>query len=352
MLNSLKGLLSRKNDVPSPTVISLGQVWVDIMMDIDAIPQPGGFAVANHTMPSVGGSFRVMQAASRIGAATKHAGVIGNGPWASLIRKALNDNGIEHIGQDRIDADSGFCLVLNDSERKTFVATYGAESQGNENTFDCVEPGEGDVVHISANTLMDHSASGIDAFLHRTSSDPTTRDYSIVLNPTNTLHMVSDHLLEDLVLVRPIWSCNRQEARTLADRLGVFVDDSLSMTVGGGFDDSMKALCNSLGATLRAPLVVRAGSRGAWVRTPGGEVIHVEGYPTKATHTRSAGSCHTGAMCALIARGWSLVDAVKIANAAASLGIQRSINGVPDCPGYDEVIAKLEEDETPAEAAK
>lgn len=70
-------------------------------------------------MPSVGGSFRVMQAASRIGAATKHAGVIGNGPWASLIRKALNDNGIEHIGQDRIDADSGFRLVLNDSERKT-----------------------------------------------------------------------------------------------------------------------------------------------------------------------------------------------------------------------------------------
>jgi len=55
MLNSLKGLLSRKNDVPSPTVISLGQVWVDIMMDIDAIPQPGGFAVANHTLPSVGG---------------------------------------------------------------------------------------------------------------------------------------------------------------------------------------------------------------------------------------------------------------------------------------------------------
>ena len=104
------------------------------------------------------------------------------------------------------------------------------------------------------------------------------------------------------------------------------------MTVGGGFDDSMKALCNSLGATLRAPLVVRAGSRGAWVRTPGGEVIHVEGYPTKATHTRSAGSCHTGAMCAPIARGWSLVDAVKIANAAASLGIQRSINGVPTAP--------------------
>ena len=342
MLNSLKGLLSRKNDVPSPTVISLGQVWVDIMMDIDAIPQPGGFAVANHTMPSVGGSFRVMQAASRIGAATKHAGVIGNGPWASLIRKALNDNGIEHIGQDRIDADSGFRLVLNDSERKTFVATYGAESQGNENTFDCVEPGEGDVVHISANTLMDHSASGIDAFLHRTASDPTTRDYSIVLNPTNTLHMVSDHLLEDLVLVRPIWSCNRQEAMTLAERLGAPIDDS-KVTIGGGLDDFMHQLCDGLGTTLRAPLVVRVGARGAWIREPGGETIHIEGYPTKAVHTRSAGGCHTGVMCAMLAKGHSLAESVKIANAAASIAIQRSLNGVPQCPDYDEAIALIGE---------
>lgn len=348
MLESLSALLSRKHDAPHPTVISLGQVWVDIMMDIDSIPQPGGFAVADHTSPSVGGSFRVMQAASRIGATTKHAGIIGNGPWASIIRNACEADGIEHIGQDRIDADCGFRLVLNDGERKTFIATYGAEAQGDETTFDCVEPREGDVVHVSGNTLMDHSASGIDAFVDRAASDPTQRAYRIVLNPTNTLHMVSDQLLEDLVLAHPIWSCNRQEARTLAERLGVDMDDTMSMTVGGGFDASMKSLCSRLGAALRAPLVVRAGSRGAWVRTPGEDVEHVEGYPTKAKHTRSAGSCHTGAMCALLALGWSLRDAVQIANAAASLAIQRSVNGVPDCPGFDEAIALVERTEDAA----
>lgn len=69
-------------------------------------------------------------------------------------------------------------------------------------------------------------------------------------------------MLEDLVLARPVWSCNRQEAMTLAERLGAPIDDS-KVTIGGGLDDFMHQLCDGLGATLRAPLVVRVGARGA-----------------------------------------------------------------------------------------
>ena len=334
---------------PNHAVISLGHVWVDIMMDVNGVPKAGGFAVSDHTTAAVGGSYRVLQAVSRMGVEADHAGIIGTGPWASIVRKTFSDREITHIGQDRLDTDSGFRLVLGDEDhRKTYIATYGAEAQGDETTFDCVEPAAGDIIHISGNTLMDHTAAGIDEFVQRAGTDPNARDYRIVLNPTNTLSLVNDHLLEDLVLARPTWSCNRQEAITLADRLGVPQESDAGLTVGGGFDKAMARLCESLGATLRAPLVVRAGSRGAWVRTPGGDVIHIEGYPTKATHTRSAGSCHTGTMCAMLARGWSLTDAVQIANAAASLAIQRSISGVPDCPTYDEAIAKVEEsDPTP-----
>lgn len=332
-------------DTAGHSVISLGHVWVDIMMDVDGFPKTGGFAVSDHTNATVGGSYRVMQAAARMGVHAAHAGIIGTGPWATIVRKALDDNGIAHIGQDRLDTDSGFRLVLSDEEhRKTYIATYGAEAQGDGTTFDCVEPQPGDVVHISGNTLMDHTAAGVDEFMHRAGSDPATRGYVIVLNPTNTLSLVNDHLLEDLVLARPIWSCNRQEANTLADRLGILRDDDMLMTVGGGFDRSMAELCQALGETLRAPLVVRAGSRGAWVRTPGGEVAHVEGHPVKATHTRSAGAPHTGTLCAMLARGWSLTDAVRIANAAASLAIRDSVNGVPVCPSYEDTIALADGD--------
>lgn len=323
-----------------PSVISLGQVWVDIMMDVDEMPAAGDFAIANDTRPVIGGSYRVLDAVSRMGVPAEHAGIIGNGVWASMVRKAYEEAGIAHVGSSRLDADSGFRLVFHDQDgRKTFVAHYGAEAQGDETTFDALEPDAGDVVHISGNTMLDHTAAGIDGFVARAGTDPKARPYRLVINPTNTLKLVNDHLLEDLVLARPIWSCNRQEATTLADRLGVPIDEGAALTVGGGFDQAMNALCDALGNALRAPLVVRAGSRGAWVREPGGAVEHIEGFPTKGVHTRSAGACHTGATCAMLAKGWSLVDAVRIANAAASLAIQRNEGGVPVCPSYDDAVA-------------
>ena len=338
-------LNSRKPEQSAASVISLGQVWVDIMMGVGELPQPGGFAAADSVTPSVGGSFRVLQAAARSGSPAKHAGIIGTGLWSSVIRDEFEANGIQHIGGDRLDKDSGFRLVLNDGSHKTFIATYGAEAQGDERTFDAIDPEPGDVVHISGNTLMDHSAAGIEGFLHRAGAEPETRPYTIVLNPTNSLHLVSDHLIEDTVLCRPTWSCNRQEANTLAERLGIPPTDDSKLTIGGGFDDAMTELCEALGTTLRAPLVLRAGARGAWVRVPGSEVVHVEGFPVKSTHTRSAGSCHTGVMCAMLAQGWSLFDAVRIANASASIAISNNQAGVPDCPPVEDAIALIKQHE-------
>lgn len=338
MLNLRRGIGTHE-----PSVISLGQVWVDIMLNVDEVPAQGGFAVADHPKPSIGGSYRVLQAASRMGVPTEHAGILGNGLWAHFIRQSFQDNGITHIGQDRLDEDSGFRVVLSSgAPKKTFIASYGVEAHGDADTFNTLEPQPKDVVHISGNTLMDHTATGVDGFLLKAGTDPAARDYTLVINPTNTLRLVNDHMLEDLVLARPVWSCNRQEAMTLAERLGAPIDDS-KVTIGGGLDDFMHQLCDGLGTTLRAPLVVRVGARGAWIREPGGETIHIEGYPTKAVHTRSAGGCHTGVMCAMLAKGHSLAESVKIANAAASIAIQRSLNGVPQCPDYDEAIALIGE---------
>lgn len=355
--NTMLGkFLAKRKDTAAPNagraVISLGQVWVDVMMEVDDLPKAGGFAVTHEANPAIGGSYRVLQAVAAMGTPARHAGIVGTGTWATLVREAFAANHIEHIGPDRLDADSGFRLVFHDGEgRKTFVARYGAEAQGNEQTFAALAPEPGDVVHISGNTLLDHTAAGIDEYVHTVGADPSVRPYRLVINPTRTLALVNDHLLEDLVLARPTWSCNRQEAARLADRLGVYVDDSASLTVSGGFDSSMRSLCEALGEALRAPLVVRAGSRGAWVRLPGGETRHIEGYPTKATHTRSAGSCHTGAMCAMLAKGWELPEAVQLANAAASLAIQHNVNGVPVCPAYEETVRfAAEESESAAKS--
>ena len=323
-------------------VISLGEVWVDIMMDVDSLPESGGFAASRSTIPTIDGSYRALLASRLMGTPTAHAGIIGAGPWASMIRHAFYEHDITHIGPDRLDADTGFRLVLNDTNGgKTFIATYGAEAQGGADTFDGIDLQPGDVVSISSNSLMDATAAGVDAFIRQAGSDPDARPYQIVLSPTSSLERVNDRLLEDLVLARPIWTCNRQAAIKLADRLGAPLDE-VPVTVGGTFDNEMKALCDNLGTTLRAPLIIRAGARGAWVRLPGGKVTHVDGFPTKAVHKRSAGTVHTGALCAMLAVGKSLVEATRVANAAASLSIEHSENGIPVPPARDEVLALVE----------
>jgi sugar/nucleoside kinase (ribokinase family) len=44
----------------------------------------------------------------------------------------------------------------------------------------------------------------------------------------------------------------------------------------------------------------------------------------------------------MLAQGWSMLDAVHIANAAASLAIERNIAGVPDCPDRQDALALAE----------
>lgn len=153
MLNLRRGIGTHE-----PSVISLGQVWVDIMLDVDEIPEQGGFAVADHPKPTIGGSYRVLQAASRMGVPTEHAGILGNGLWAHFIRQSFQDNGITHIGQDRLDEDSGFRVVLTSgSPKKTFIASYGAEAHGDADTFSTLEPQAKDVVHQRQHADGPHS---------------------------------------------------------------------------------------------------------------------------------------------------------------------------------------------------
>lgn len=322
-----------------PTVISLGQVWVDIMMDVPEIPVAGDFISSRHVSRSVSGSFRVMQAASHMGAHVLNAGVMGTGHWATYINDKFRQAHISSIGKVDPNYDNGFRIVLNDGSAKTFIASHGAEIHGKPQMFDHVRPQESDVVYIAGNALMNEGAIGVNEFIQRPECSPDQRTFKIVINPTSSLHLVSDQLIEHLVLARPIWSLNRQEARMLATKLGIDHDHPKTLTVGGGFDDSMYELCRALGDVLHSTVILRAGSRGAWVKRKNRDVTHVEGFSTKATHIRSAGPCHTGALCALLAESWDVEDAVQIANAAASIAILRNQHGVPVCPGFEEATA-------------
>ncbi|OZG57521.1 sugar kinase [Bifidobacterium tissieri] len=346
-------------------VISLGEVAVNLTMGVNTIPLPGGFAYSENAGTSIGGSFATLQAAARMGARTEHAGIIGNGPWATMIRQAFDAEGIAHTGQDRLDEDSGLRVLLSDgSPRKTLIAKFGAEAHGSFDSFDEIRPESNDVLHISGNTLTNRTASAVFAFMRREdehwsdyggfdeNGNPHGHRYQIVINPSGAvIGHVNEQLIETLVLDRPIWTCNKREARAVALRLGIPITDPEPVMVNGSTEATMPELIEGLGEVLKSPVIIRTGASGAWLWEPDeigsseGMITHVPAYAAKATHTQSAGGCHTGVLCAMLARGADLEDAVEVANAASSIAVSRadSVTGEPSCPTLSEakmLIAK------------
>ncbi|EFA23367.1 kinase, PfkB family [Bifidobacterium gallicum DSM 20093 = LMG 11596] len=309
------------------------------MLTLDSFPHPGDFTVAEQAVNAISGSFPVAKAATRMGAQAVIATPMGDGPFAHNITTLMHESGIRHIGPVSTQQDNGYRVILNDGEKKTYIKHFGAETIADAHLYDPVRPETGDVVHILGVALLHSTAQGIRRFLDRPESQPDARQFRLIITPTSRLGDADIDTVRALAAAKPIWSMNRQEATTLADNLGITIDETLGMRISGGFDDRMFSLCEQLGNALGSSLVLRGGSHGVWIKHVGHDVQHVPGFETKGTHIRSAGPCHTGALCAALAHGMDLQQAAQLANAAASLAIQHNRHGIPICPTFEEADA-------------
>lgn len=300
----------------SNRVISLGQIIVDIAMEVERVPLTGHDEFAQNHHFYVGGSYNTLQAVRQMQVDAAWGGILGTGPMASMVNERIGSVGIEHIGKTVAHEDTGFCVAMIDAHaERTFVSTRGAEAHGGVDAFAGIAPEPGDVVHISGYTLTHPVAVGLAAFLERT----RTREFRAVFDPGPVIADIDDAMLGTVVDYRPIWSLNEREALLLADRLGV--------PHSGRCDaEAVAALSNRT----HAPVIARIGEGGAIVAHPDGACSTVMGFPTRAIDTNGAGDCHTGVCCAELVRGQSLVEAVRLANAAAAIAVSR--HGPAVCP--------------------
>jgi sugar/nucleoside kinase (ribokinase family) len=67
-------------------LLYLGNVVVDIVLDVPALPRRGGDVLARGSQLTPGGGFNVMTAAARQGLPVAYAGAHGSGPFGDLAR--------------------------------------------------------------------------------------------------------------------------------------------------------------------------------------------------------------------------------------------------------------------------
>jgi sugar/nucleoside kinase (ribokinase family) len=288
---------------PFTRLLHLGNVVVDVVLEVPALPEPGGDVLATGSQTAAGGGFNVMAAAARLGLAVAYGGVIGDGPFAALARAACAAEGIEVLQPAKPGRDTGFVVsIVDGTGERTFLTSRGAEATLTEADLDPVRAAPGDAVYLSGYGLAHPAnAAALPGWLGR-----LREDHLVVFDPGPLAGSLPGGVL-DPVLARADWvTCNARESALLT-----------------GAADPGDALLVLTGRLPRAGVLVRVGPDGCLLGGRGLVAEHVPGFGVEAVDTNGAGDTHTGAFMAALASGAEPGEAVRRANAAAALSVTR-----------------------------
>jgi len=284
-------------------LLHLGNVVVDVVLHVPALPEPGGDVLATGAQTAAGGGFNVMAAAARQGLAVAYGGVIGTGPFAALALTACAADGVEVLQPAKPGLDTGFVITVVDATgERTFLTSRGAEATLTPADLDPVRPAPGDAVYLSGYGLAHPSnAAALLGWLGRLADD-----HVVAVDPGPLAGALPDGVLRP-VLDRADWvTCNARESALLT-----------------GLADPGEALRVLAGRLPRAGILVRMGPDGCLLSLRGSPPEHVPGFAVEAVDTNGAGDTHTGVFLAALASGAGPAAAVRRANAAAALSVTR-----------------------------
>lgn len=288
---------------PFVRLLHLGNVVVDVVLTVPALPERGGDVLATRTETGPGGGFNVMAAAARQGLAVAYGGAHGSGVFGALARVALAGEGIDVLQPPKPDIDTGFVVaVVEPGGERTFLTSPGAEATLTAADLELVAAAPGDAVYLSGYSLA-HAANRATllAWLKRLADSHT-----VVFDPGPLVRSLPAGALA-AVLGRADWlTCNAREAAALSGR----------RTPGA----AARALSVRHGP---AGVLVRAGQDGCVLGLRGKAPVRVPGFRVDVVDTNGAGDTHTGTFLAALAAGESASEAARRANAAAALSVSR-----------------------------
>ena len=317
-------------------LLSAGEVVVDLVLSVPALPRRGGDVVATGVMTETGGAFNVMAAAARQGVPVTYAGLLGTGPMAALARAALAGDGIEVVLPARPDADTGTVVALVEpGGERTFVTTLGAEAQLSGADLAAVPVRPDDIVHVSGYGLAYPGNGPTVAAWVTTLPERVT----VLLDPGPLVAEIPPSLLAR-VLDRCDWvSCNLTEARALLDDND---GDDDGDDRGDDRGDPL-VMAQRMSGVVGCGVVVRLGERGAVVATGDGPAGHVPAVAVRAVDLNGAGDAHVGSFIASMATHGPAFDPVAAlgrANLAAAMAVSR--RGPATAPTGSQIDAGLD----------
>jgi sugar/nucleoside kinase (ribokinase family) len=286
-------------------LLHLGNVVVDVVLSVPALPERGGDVLASGAETTAGGGFNVIAAAARQGLAVAYAGAHGSGPFAAMARAALAEVRAEVLQQPKAGLDTGFTVSIVDAAgERTFVTSRGAEATLTAADLQAVHARPLDAIYLSGYGLLHPSNQrALLGWLRRLDDGNP-----VFFDPGPLVHLIPAAVLDPVLRRADWWTCNAREAASLT-----------------GEQDPLAA-ARSLAQRQRSPrhgVLVRTGPAGCLVGHRDSAAVHVPGFTVGVVDTNGAGDTHTGTFIAALAGGADEIAAARAANAAAALSVTR-----------------------------
>ena len=281
----------------------IGAAIVDMVMQVDRIPKSGEDVIGKDTKVMVGGcAYNVASTMHNLDCDHDLCVPVGNGMYASIVRKKLLENGYPILIQDDTD-DNGFCLCLVEKNgERTFITVQGVEGNFKTSWFDTLDMNDYDNIYLAGYQVCDHNGSVVAQWMR------TMENKTIYFAPGPVICDIDPETMTQLMKLNPILHLNEKEL--------------FDFTKETDLDTALHTLYRKN----HNLIIVTLGSRGA-AYYDGTHITTIPSVPVSVVDTIGAGDSHIGAIISGISKGLSIQDSIKTANkvSACIVGIQGAV---------------------------
>lgn len=294
------GMENRK-DFLGKKILILGSAVIDVIINIDRLPQSGEDIMGMQKGQTVGGcAYNVSKILDYLKIEHDICVPVGKGMYADMIRKELQQRTHKIlIEDDREDNGYSLSLVENNGER-TFITMDGIETKWTTAWFQAIDASVYDYIYVSGYGFQDGNTSG-DVILEFLQGKRP--DCKLILDPGP--RMIGSRFKDAVMKMNTILELNDHEAAAMT-----------------GEQDVWQAV-KKLHALTQNPVVVTMGSKGTLYYTEQIAEIVVS-RPVTAVDTIGAGDSHTAGFIAGLAAGADLPQACAMANEIAAKVVQHT----------------------------
>lgn len=272
----------------------LGNVFVDVIVSVDALPKTGDDLVCNKHNVVIGGcAYNVATILNNFQVQHNLISPIGKGIYGSLIEKELLEN--NYCTNIKVNnGDNGYCLCLVEKNgERSFITVPGIETKYKKEWFDKIESNRYENIYISGYEIEKESGIIISNWLCKQNNK------NIFFAPGPRMRYIDDEILNKILDLNPIIHLNEEEAMKYTNEI------------------NLVEAAKVLNQRTKNTVFITLGKNGVLYFEKGRHKF-IDGIKTEVVNTIGAGDSHIGAIIAAFSMGYNFEDCCHIANKVAA----------------------------------